>query len=436
MEQNGIETVRILNVFDTPEESGQGYYSVSNYFGVLKLYQKQQTSIKESRHKPMPMNKPKIHPEGHIDTQGHLKKYLSVMARVKEGRIKLLPQNREDLLEFIADAELGKTIKKGSKKKISQARVVKYVDDLTKLDNFLNKPFAEVTQKEMERFITGLEKGTILSKRGTPFKTETIITTKNVIKKFYKWKLGGGKVLPELVDWFDTSIELPEYHAIKKEQLDSALAMITSNTPANLTRNRALLAILFDSGARQDELLNVRLKHLTQENGCYKMRIEFSKTMKRTVWLPLYKEYIDAWLDIHPNRTPEAQLFPIGYQPLRQIVLRVGKQMKLSKLTPHSFRHGSITYYANLNTYSEQQLKYRFGWSPNSKMLSRYIDREGLNQKDSASQITALQEQKEVEKLTQENKQLNQRLAMLEEQMQRFFAKDKEELQRIIQKFD
>lgn len=434
MENKGFEQARIPKVNDNKPEFWQGYHILSFTNGILNFYEKPQENIKELELKIKHVKAPKIYPLGHIDSQGHLKKYLSVMERVQTGKIKLLPENKEDLLAFIRDAELGKTIKKGRKKKVSQARIVKYVDDLTKLDNYLNKPFANVTQKEMESFIIGLEKGTIKSRKGTPFKPETIITIKNVIKKFYKWKLGEGKYYPELVEWFDTSIEVPDYQAIRKEQLDSALAIITSNTPQNLIRNRALLCVLFDSGARADELLNIRLKHLTFDKGQYMLRIEFSKTLKRTIGLPLYKECLDAWLDILPSREPEAQLFPMGYQQMRRIITRAGKQVGLNKLTPHSFRHASITYYANLNMFSEQQLKYRYGWSLNSKQLARYIDKEGLNQKNAISQVSVLEEQKQVDKLAQENKLLQTRLAMLEEQMNRLFALDKEELEKIISK--
>lgn len=430
-----IKQVRTLKQGENIPESGRGYYTISSLFRDTNYYDDRQESIKEPETKSKVMKQPKIHPEGHIDTQGHNKKYLSVMKRINEGKISLLPDNKTLLLAFISDAELGKTIKKGRKKKVSQARIVKYVDDLTKLDRFTGKSFKQINQNEMERFIMGLENGTIKSQRGQPFKQETIITTKNVIKKFYKWLLGESKYYPELVSWFDTSLEIPEYKAIKKEQIDAALSIITSTTPYNLARNRALIAILFDSGARADELLNVRLKHLTLEKGTYKLRIEFSKTLKRTIGLPLYTKYIDSWLDIHPARAnQEAQLFPIGYQELRKMVKRIGKQLNFPKLTPHSFRHGSITYYANLKIFSDQQLKYRYGWSANSKQLSRYIDQEGLNQEEAVSQINVLQEQREVERLASENKILNQRLALLEEQMERLFAADKAELERIIQK--
>lgn len=445
METESIENLIAPKLNDISRESWQGYQLKSFNSRATNYYEKQGQNIKESRHKPKAMSTPD---EGHIDTAGLNLKYLSVMKKLELGSYGLVPENNKLLLAFISDAELGKTIKQGRKKKVSKGRIVKYVQDLAKLDHFIRKPFDLVNLADMESFIRALENGKISclprtikgAKKGLtsmPRKDitspETIKTIKDIIKKFYKWLKGENRFYPELVDWIDTSIEVKEYKAIKKDQVDKALAVMISNTAANLIRNKALLTFLFDSGARADELLNIRLKHLSMEGGNYMVRIEYSKTKKRTIKLPLYKQQLDAWLDIHPSRDePSAQLFPMQYQPLRMLITRIGEQIGFKGLTPHSLRHGSVTYYANY--LKDNQLKYRYGWSKNTRQLERYIDQEGLEQKDAIQQICLAEEQQEVDKLRGENKELNQRLAMLEEQMGRLLEQDKQELIGIIRK--
>ncbi len=333
----------------------------------------------------------------------------------------LLAANRGLLDHFLRDAELGKTIKKRAKKKIGALRLLKYLQDLKKLDAYFQKPLDKVTQPEMEAFITDLEKGRYTQKNGRPYASETQVCLKKIVMKFYRWL---GK--PDLVEWFDTSYELKDYRAISKEQLDYVLETMTSNTPANLARNRALLAFLFDAGARADEALNVRVGDLSQERE-YKVRITVSKTEKRTLVLPLASRYLAAWLDLHPARdVPAAQLFPLNYHALFNQVARAGECLKV-KLTPHSLRHASATYWAR--HLSRYQLCYRMGWAMSSKQPDRYIDQEGLDQ----DAVKGAVEVDAARRYASENDDLRRRLAMMEEQFSRFLQGDMEELKKIIE---
>ena len=64
----------------------------------------------------------------------------------------------------------------------------------------------------------------------------------------------------------------------------------------------------------------------------------------------------------------------------------------------------------------------------NSQQPARYIDREGLDQEKTMQAIKT----DNVERLSQENSELNKRLAMLEDQMDRLLVREKEELAKII----
>jgi len=367
---------------------------------------------------------PVIHPEGHIRD----KKYEWCATKDLAGTIarsELLAENKALLERFVMDARLGKTILKGAKKKVGILRQVKYLQDLKKLDKYFQKPLDKVEQPEMERFILDLEEGRLKTLTGKPYAPETQVCMKKIIIKFYKW-INGGKYAPDLVAWIDTSCHIKDYKAINKEQVDVMLMQITSNTSHNLIRNRAILAFLFDSGCRADELLNIRLKHLTLENGNYKARVEFSKTKPRTISVPFCKAYLDAWLDTHPARdNPLSQLFPLSYDALEKVVNQGGKCLKWH-LTPHSLRHSSVTYYAR--SLSRYQLCYRYGWAMSSRQPDRYIDKEGLDQE----KVAEIVEADKVNRLSRENSQLNQRMALLEDQLDRLMKADKEELRHII----
>jgi integrase len=370
----------------------------------------------------------KIHPEGHIETHWSSLSVESLNARLDANKDKFLPENLEIVKRFIYDARIGKTIIGREKKKIGLKRLAKYLQDLKKLDAYFKKPFDQINEKEMERFIMDLEDGILKTKTGLPYAKETQSVIKKMLKKFYKWLMGNNEIVPSLVRWIDTSIELKEYHALKKEQVENIVNLMTSNTSKNLVRNRALVMFLFDSGARADELLNIRISHLSLENENYKARIEFSKTRKRTVTLPYTKAFLDTWLDVHPMRDqPMAQLFPMNYDQLRMVIQRAGQVIGV-KLTPHGLRHSSATYWCkHLKQY---ELCYRFGWSMSSKMPQRYIDREGLEQENVSKIVRAGQ----VEKLEYENSMLSRRLATIEDTMNKLMGEDVEEARKILKK--
>ena len=367
----------------------------------------------------------KIYPEGKIDARPVIS-FDRIIARLDSNRDDFLPENVVLLKKFIYDAYLGKTILGREKKKVGLKRLLKYIQDLKKLDVYFKKPFGDITEYDMERFILDLEDGVLKTPDGHAYAGETQVVIKKMIKKFYKWLEGDNVEVPRKVRWIDTSVEPIEYVSLSKDELDKVLSLMTSNSSYNLVRNRALLMFLFDSGLRAEEVLNIRMKHLTLKNDDYVVRVEFSKTKKRTITLPFCKEFLNSWLDMHPMpNEPSAQLFPITYNALRGVVNRVGDIVK-KHITPQSLRHSSATYWCqHLTPY---ELCYRLGWSMSSKMPQRYIDREGLSQEKASKVVKAAK----VESLEQENALLARRLATLEDQMTKFFEKDVEEAKKII----
>lgn len=329
------------------------------------------------------MKKPKtitIYEEGKIDIHKRKAQFLSALDKLKiNSSINL--ENKQLILDFIHDCQLGKTIKKKSKKRIGSARCLKYLGILQKLSCCFGKSFNEVSQTDMENFIINIENGSIKSVKGKPYSEATKVDFKNTIRKFWKWKDGENKYFPELVEWIDTSFAKKDIPALTREEIERMVDY--SGNP----RNKALLMILFDSGARIEELLNVRLKkeHLFWKEGvgCYMIRLEFSKTKPRTISIPLCTEILNKWLEMHPAKNnPDAQLFPMNYDSLRMFLHRLGKRALNKRVNPHLFRHSSATFYANkLNRY---QLCYRYGWVMSSSQVDCYIDREGILEENTA----------------------------------------------------
>lgn len=366
-------------------------------------------------------------PEGKIDIHERTKAYERALAKFEVDTI-ISPTNQIQILAFLRDCALGKTLKVRGRKKLGPGRCLKYLGILKYLSVTLGKDFDGVRQEDMERFVGDLQSNLLLSKKGRHFSDETKADILKAVKKFWKWKDGDNRAYPELVDWIDTTVGYKEIPALSREEVE-----IMVDRCAGL-RDKALLMVLFDSGARAEEFLNVRLKqeHVFWSDtvGCYMMRIEFSKTKPRTISLPLSTRYLREWLEVHPQRNePTAQLFPMTYDAMRMAVSRIGWRVLKKHVFPHLLRHSSATYYAKI-IQNRFKFCYRYGWSMTSRMPDRYIDRGGMVEEETPVLVRG----DEARRASKQNDALNEELVQLREGQAELTARHQavvEELERL-----
>ena len=329
--------------------------------------------------------------------------YASTVAKL-ENDPAISPRNKELIRKFLRDAALGKTIIGKAKKKIGHGALVGYVYHLYPFIFFLKKDLDQVTMEDTECFIEALENDEIRSRSprikgykpcrsGQPYSDRYKVDMKVVIRKFYKWLWGENKRYPEIVEWFDTYTKDKEVPALTEIEVERMLDH--ARTPLQ----RALVQVLYDGGFRIGELLNIRLRHVRLQNydpkdpdrTCFSLRVPFSKTLPRTVPLPMHatSKWLSMWLEVHPARPifledgrltatdEQMQLFPLSDSEVRHLINRLGRRALNKRVYPHLLRHSSATYWC-------QKLPYfvlckRFGWTMTSKMPQKYIDREGIN---------------------------------------------------------
>ena len=344
------------------------------------------------------------------DIHNRTRNYQTTLNKL-ENNSKIIPENKELILRFIRDCRLGKTIKNRQKKSIGVARCLKYIHILKRISGWLNAPFNKITQEQMEQLIENLENDSytseLVGKNGKIIKRKklahsTKLDYKKTIRKFYKWLFGNNKNYPELVDWIDTYDIPKEIPALKREEIERL-------ADASKIRDKAIIMFLFDSGARVEELLNIRISDLSKADDIYKVRIAFSKTKPRTIHLPLCSKYIEMWLSHQKRQNDQEYLFPLTYEALRRMLHRVGKKVLNKRVYPHLMRHSSATYYANL--LNHHQLCYRYGWSMASKMPNRYLDREGIFEENVADIVKT----NEVSKFEKDNKNLSEQLSIMKQ---------------------
>ncbi len=342
-----------------------------------------------------------------IDVHHAREQYAKGLARL-EADTTMCAKNKHYVLSYLRDASLGKTILGRQHKRINDKRLVKAITMLRQLNEWLgNKDFTTVTQQEMEDFISRLDANRYLrrDKKG-PYATASRHDFKVHLRKFYKWLLGENRQYPPLVSWIDTSFTAPLPPAVSLEDIARCADLTMS------VRGRAILWTLFETGARVEEFLNIRVCHVEDKGDHLSVRIEFSKTFRRT--LPVFEgaQYLRAWLKSHPDKdNPAAQLFPLSYGALHIFLRRAGTSTIGKPLRPHLLRHSFATWLATKRVGRYQMCKL-MGWTMASNMPDRYIDRTGLVEEDAIHAIRT----DDLGKVEQENAQLKTSLARLEAQ--------------------
>lgn len=182
----------------------------------------------------------------------------------------------------------------------------------------------------------------------------------------------------------------------KKSRIDPSTILTVDDVNkillvATNKRDVALVAVLYDSGARIHEVLALELQHLTRleskENGgrvFYKVFFPKVKVQgqERQVLLAESAPYIDAWLKSYPlPRRKEAPVFPsaqhsslghpLSVDGARTIVKTLAAKAGVGKpANPHAWRHARTS--ALLMVMHEGPLKRRHGWVASSRMLEVY----------------------------------------------------------------
>jgi integrase len=283
-------------------------------------------------------------------------------------------RNKELILRYIREAQIGKTIKKGQKKKVGDGRILQATGYLVLMSKeWFKKDLDKVTNKDMEDFILKLDQGKITTVRngaGRPYSSETKSNIKKFIRKFYKWLKGDGYTYPALVDWIDTSKQEAQIQGVPglKEGVWKIVELIPD------LRRKAMVWVAFDSGFRLGELVNVTLSDVEKgKDGTYYITCNHSKTTRRTVSLPYSSELLDRWLKEHPLKNDRnAQLWQTTRQWFYETLKIYGKKALNIHVHPHMLRHTSATFYApklDRTTFCK-----RFGWAYSSDMPDRYID--------------------------------------------------------------
>jgi integrase/recombinase XerD len=159
---------------------------------------------------------------------------------------------------------------------------------------------------------------------------------------------------------------------------------------AQRPRDKALVAVLYDSGARIEEVASLRYEDVRPhpDYNAFTVVIRKSKTQERENILFEAFPYLRDYMNVHPTKKPGplwlGQMNGRPFEPftkaaianlIRGLVKRAkddGRIPQHRRIWPHLFRHTRTTRLLEMG-FSETKLKQRLGWTLASSMLSRYV---------------------------------------------------------------
>ncbi len=168
-------------------------------------------------------------------------------------------------------------------------------------------------------------------------------------------------------------------------------------------RDRALIAVLWETGVRISEACALRMKDVqlddSRERPVYILWFHTVKVAgeEHQGFVIEGARVLKEWIEAHPFPRKDSLLFPTwgghalerggGYQVVRAAAKRAGIE---KRVYPHLFRHSRATYLLRRGT-PEAQVKKLLGWKPGSLMLARYSHLANADARRAAEKVAGME---------------------------------------------
>ena len=300
---------------------------------------------------------------GKLDIHGIERKLELALRNIIESN-RISAKNKELILKFLDYCKA---------EGLSDMRVEHYARILKKIGEVFPKSFDEATKEDIIELVRKIEARKLSDWTQHDYRT--------TLKKFYRW-LRGSDSYPEEVKWL--KVKTPKSNNVIPTEILSEQDVKKLIRVADNPRDKAFVSVLFESGCRIGELLNLRLKNVQFEDSYAKIIVD-GKTGRRMVPLIFSSPILAEWINNHPLRhNPESPLWPkkskidepMNYALARKLLQKLAKKAKIrKKVNPHSFRHARATLLSK--KLPEAVLNEIFGWVQGSRMPAVYIHLSG-----------------------------------------------------------
>ncbi len=305
-----------------------------------------------------------------MDIHNFERQYNSSRNRLETG--KLSPRNKELIRKFIDDLSF---------ENLGTARLCKYSYKMQLIAKEFGKDLDTATIDDVKRVVSKIQ-------MRPDYSPWTKKDYKGIIRRFYKWhtETKGRNKFPPIVDWITTTIRRCEKKLVQPAELHQEDDVGKLLRSAENSRDRAMIAMIWESGARIGEIATLAIGDISFDKYGIVFTVQ-GKTGSRKIRLISSTPYVASWLNDHPLREQRnAPLWVafsgkdknklLKYRAIRKMFAEIVKKAGLTKRSnPHIFRHSRATFMASHLT--EFQMNQYFGWIQGSDMPATYVHMNG-----------------------------------------------------------
>ena len=203
----------------------------------------------------------------------------------------ILERNKELILNYKQDRVLDG---------LSEATLLRNTGRLKIIAEQAEQPFDEMEKRDVKGLVSWVHE--------QDYTEETIDTYKTVIKAFWGWlKEGESGDIPPEVKWITLSNGNGNGDMLPKDLLTKEDIQAQADA-ANNPRDKALIWLLYETGARIGELIDLTVGDIEDRKHGKKIVID-GKTGARRIPLVESVPHLNNWLSKHPNPEKEAPLW-------------------------------------------------------------------------------------------------------------------------------
>jgi len=321
---------------------------------------------------------------------------MNIEKRIKDiDNWKISAQDKKDIKNgWIRALRLGEL----TNKVVRDETLSSYLSDIKIALEHIKKPVAKLTEEDIRKFHEAMvvdkitysfkkrEKNgkkvveTITAEK--PYSKNKKISIRRTFVLYLKWKLDEKaykfiKLLKINLGGKEKDIYAPTEPEVEKMYYGCRESF-----------SRFFIAVLFDTGARAEEFHNIRMEDVIFPKAGesfikIRFRPEFSKTKGRTIscyWKHSTKAITDYYDErLKAGTQPTEPIFEKTYQTMRKFLHRLSKKTLGKSLHYHTLRHASASHYIYIIK-NNHQFAYRYSWSFNSPMISRYSRRRDMSE--------------------------------------------------------
>jgi integrase/recombinase XerD len=232
---------------------------------------------------------------------------------------------------------------------LSPNSVLAYEQDLQRLQKYMDKHHIDIVKAKYEDL-----QAFVYEEFQTTLSTRTQARLIAGIHSFYRFLLYHNYIEQdpsELLESPKKEHHLPE--VLSLDEIDSMIAQLDMSKPES-HRNRAIIEMLYGSGLRVSELVNLRLSDIYRKEGF--MRITGKGNKQRLVPIsPVADQWLGYWLEDRSKLDIKAEYSDIvflnryGRQLTRAMIFTIIKTLAKAAgihktISPHTLRHSFATH--------------------------------------------------------------------------------------------